>query len=385
MDDRHQDGRPDREETSLLGSLGGATATQITPGTELGPYKIEALLGAGGMGQVFRARDTRLGRIVAIKVLPHDKVADPERKRRFLQEARAASALNHPNIVTLYDIAADNGIDYLVMEYVEGKSLDKLIPSKGLPLTEALDYAAQIASALAAAHAAGIVHRDIKPGNAVVTSEGQVKVLDFGLAKLMERPAPGPDGETQTQGPGLTDAGTVVGTVAYMSPEQASARPLDHRTDIFSLGIVLYEMIAGKRPFRGASHVETMNAIVHDPPPALPGQPAELQEVFDKALAKEPKERYQHAGDFGLDLRRLKSGCESKSLPSMRAEPALHPGGTLDGWLPRRSLPWDRQPAGGRGIGANPARRRSPTSPSRRSPPTSDTMASRAFRRTAKP
>jgi len=314
-----------RDET-LLGSLGGAsTATQIRPGSELGPYKIEARLGAGGMGEVFRARDTRLGRLVAIKVLPHDRVADPERKRRFLQEARAASALNHPNIVTLHDIANHAGIDFLVMEYVEGKSLDKLIASKGLPLNEALDYAAQIASALAAAHAAGIVHRDIKPGNAVVTPEGQVKVLDFGLAKLMENAAPGPEDETQTQQSELTEAGTVLGTVAYMSPEQASARSLDHRTDIFSLGVVLYEMIAGKRPFRGASHVETMHAILHDPAPALAGQPSELQDVFDKALAKEPKERYQHAGDFALDLRRLKSGWESKSLPSMREAPIAVP------------------------------------------------------------
>src|ERR1041384_1656009 len=150
MGDQRQGGKPDRDEASLLGSLGGApTATQITPGAELGPYKIEALLGAGGMGQVFRARDTRLGRIVAIKVLPHDKVADPDRKRRFLQEARAGSALHHPHIVTLHDIAKPSRIDFLVMEYVEGKSLDKRIASKGLPLAEALDYAAQIASALA--------------------------------------------------------------------------------------------------------------------------------------------------------------------------------------------------------------------------------------------
>jgi serine/threonine protein kinase len=327
---------PDREDN--LDSLSvSPTGTMLAPGAQLGPYKIEAMLGAGGMGQVFCARDTRLGRIVAIKVLPHDKVADPERKRRFLQEARAVSALNHPNIVTLHDIASDNGIDYLVMEYVEGKSLDKLIPSKGLPLPEALDYAVQIASALAAAHAAGIVHRDIKPGNAVVTAEGQVKVLDFGLAKLMERPAPGPEGETQTQKSELTEAGTVMGTVAYMSPEQASARPLDHRTDIFSLGVVLYEMIAGKRPFRGATHVETMHAILHDPSPVLRGQPAELQEVFDKALAKEPKERYQHAGDFALDLRRLKSGWEAKTLPSMRGEPGAAPKRRV-GWAVAAAL-----------------------------------------------
>jgi serine/threonine protein kinase len=311
-----RDRNPD--EASLPGSLGGASAvTRITPGAELGPYKIEALLGAGGMGQVFRARDTRLGRTVAIKVLPHDKVADPERKRRFLQEARAASALNHPNIVTLHDIASASGVDFLVMEHVVGKSLDKLITSKGLPLPEALDYAAQIANALAAAHTAGVTHRDIKPANVIVTQESQVKILDFGLAKLTER-TPGPEGETLTAESALTEAGTVMGTVAYMSPEQASARPLDHRTDIFSLGIVLYEMIAGKRPFRGASHVETMHAIIHDPAPPLEGQPPELEDILAKALAKDPRDRYQHSGDFALDLRRFQRAAESKTLLSQR-------------------------------------------------------------------
>ena len=293
------------------------------------------------MGQVFRARDTRLGRIVAIKVLPHDRVTDPERKRRFLQEARAASALNHPNIVTLHDIASDNGIDYLVMEYVEGKSLDKKIPSKGLPLAEALDYAAQIASALAAAHAAGIVHRDIKPGNAVVTSEGQVKVLDFGLAKLMERPAPGPDGETQTQGSGPTEAGTVMGTVAYMSPEQASARPLDHRTDIFSLGVVLYEMIAGKRPFRGASHVETMHAILHDPAPALSGQPAGVTGGFRQGAGQGAQGALSARGRFRVGSAAPEERAGSRNrCPACVGTRLLRPRIVLPGRLPRRFLCW---------------------------------------------
>ena len=277
----------------------------------------------GGMGEVFRAHDTRLRRTVAIKVLQRDRVADPERKRRFLQEARAASALNHPNIVTLYDIASDSSLDYLVMEYVPGQSLDKRIAPKGLPLAEAIGYATQIAGALAAAHAAGITHRDIKPGNVIVTAESQMKVLDFGLAKLADRTPPGPEGETQTQQSSLTEAGSVVGTVAYMSPEQASARPLDHRTDIFSLGIVLYEMLAGQRPFRGKSPVETMHAIIHDPAPPLAEQPPELDEILAKALAKDPKDRYQHAGDLALDLRRFAQAWASKSLLSMRgAAPA---------------------------------------------------------------
>jgi len=283
------------------------------------------------MGEVYRATDTRLHRTVAIKVLPHDKVADPERKRRFLQEARAASALNHPNIITLYDIASDNGIDYLVMEYVPGKSLDQLITSKGLPLAEAIGYAAQIAGALAAAHAAGIVHRDIKPANVIVTQESQVKILDFGLAKLTER-APGPEGDTLTVESALTEAGTVMGTVAYMSPEQASARPTDHRTDIFSLGVVFYEAVAGQRPFRRKTQVETMSAIINDAAPPLVNQPPELQEIVDKALAKDPKDRYQHAGDFALDLRRFLRAWESKSLPSLRGAAVVAPKSRM-GWV----------------------------------------------------
>ena len=215
----------------------------------------------------------------------------------------ALSALNHPNIVTLHDIASDGDADYLVMEYVSGKSLEKLITPKGLPLSEAIGYAIQIAGALAAAHAAGIVHRDIKPANVIVTAESQIKVLDFGLAKLMEQ---GDDeGETLTQESALTEAGTVIGTVAYMSPEQAGARPLDHRTDIFSLGVVLYEMISGQKPFRGKSAVETMHAITNDPAPPFANHPPALKDILDKALAKDPKDRYYHAGDFSLDLRRF--------------------------------------------------------------------------------
>jgi serine/threonine protein kinase len=289
-------------------------------GDRLGPYEIVDAIGSGGMGEVFRATDTRLGRTVAIKVLPHDRVADPARKSRFLQEARAASALDHPNVVRLYDIANDSGTDFLVMEFVEGRSLDKLIARNGVPLREAVDYATQIAGALAAAHAAGIVHRDIKPANVMVTAGSLVKVLDFGLAKLVER-ASGPEDETLTQQSALTEAGTVVGTVEYMSPEQARARPLDQRTDIFSAGVILYEMVTGKRPFRGNSPVDTMLAVVHDSTPPLTGQPAELQEILDKALAKDPNERYQHAGDLAIDLRRFLKLWLAGALPSMRAVP----------------------------------------------------------------
>jgi Tol biopolymer transport system component/tRNA A-37 threonylcarbamoyl transferase component Bud32 len=275
------------------------------------------------MGEVYRATDTRLHRTIAIKILPSAKVADADRKERFLQEARAASALSHPNIVTLHDIANDSGIDYLVMEFVPGKSLDKLIGPKGLPLAEALGYAQQLAEALAAAHDAGIIHRDMKPANVMVTAGGQVKILDFGLAKLVERAA-GVNGQTQTEtlGATLTEAGTILGTVAYMSPEQARGTPLDSRSDIYSLGVVLYEMLSGVRPFRGKSTIETLHAIMTDPPPPI-AQPPELREIVDKALAKDVSDRYRHAGDLALDLRRFQKAWETKSLLSMRANPAV--------------------------------------------------------------
>ena len=289
----------------------------LSAGTVLGPYQIESALGAGGMGEVYRARDTRLNRTVAIKILPHDKFADPERQARFLREARVASALNHPRIVTLHDIIHDHGIDVLVMEYVPGKSLAELIPSKGVPLVDALNYAQQMADALAAAHAAGIVHRDIKPANVLVTPQGQVKVLDFGLAKLAEQVA-----ETRTQVAMLTEPGQVMGTVAYMSPEQAGGREVDYRTDIFSLGVVLYELVTGRRPFQGTSSVETMHAILHDAFSRIASVPPELDEILAKALAKEPKDRYQHAGDFELDLRRFQRAWHTKSLLSLRGATA---------------------------------------------------------------
>src|SRR6202521_4046945 len=272
----------------------------ILPGTRLGPYEILSAIGAGGMGEVFSATDTRLHRTVAIKILPHDKLADPERKRRFLQEARAASALNHPNIVTLYDIANDHGVDYLVMEYVPGKSLGKLITPPGLPLADALNYAQQIASALAAAHAAGIVHRDIKPANVVVTPEGQVKILDFGLAKL-EEPRVDAQSETRTMEPALTEAGVVMGTVAYMSPEQARAEEVDARTDLFSFGTVLYEMATGRRAFS--------KKLDWAMPPTDALQP-ELRHIVLKLLEADRELRYQTAADVTADLKRLQRTLE---------------------------------------------------------------------------
>ena len=208
-------------------------------GQTLGHYRIESKLGEGGMGVVYKARDTHLDRPVAIKVLPPERVADAERKRRFVQEAKSASALNHPSILHIYDIDAAEGVDFMAMEYVEGKTLDEVIARKGLKLNEALKYATQIADALAAAHAAGIIHRDVKPSNLMVSDKGVVKVLDFGLAKLSDPTEDEASATTQTIHP-RTEEGTVVGTVPYMSPEQAEGRKLDARSDIFSFGSVLY-------------------------------------------------------------------------------------------------------------------------------------------------
>jgi serine/threonine protein kinase len=208
---------------------------------------------------VYQARDTHLDRLVAIKVLPPERVADPERKARFVQEAKAASALNHPNIIHIYDIGADAGVDFMAMEYVAGKTLDQLIPRQGMRLNDALKMAVQIADALARAHAAGIIHRDLKPANVMVDEHGVVKVLDFGLAKLTETVAQASACETVTAGV-KTEEGTIVGTAAYMSPEQAEGKKLDARSDIFSFGAVLYEMVTGQRAFRGDSKMSTLAA-----------------------------------------------------------------------------------------------------------------------------
>ena len=238
----------------------------------LSHYRILEKLGAGGMGVVYKAQDTRLDRFAALKVLPAEKVSDPERLRRFVQEAKSASALNHPNIVTIYDIGEAGGEHFIAMEFVAGRTLGQLIGGKSLPLKDALDYAMQMADALGKAHAAGIVHRDLKPANVMVTDDGLVKILDFGLAKLVES-AEKSDGNVATmtaEGP-VTEAGRIMGTVAYMSPEQAEGKPLDARSDIFSFGTVLYEMLTGRNPFQAGTSASTMAAVITREP-TLPSE-----------------------------------------------------------------------------------------------------------------
>jgi Tol biopolymer transport system component len=286
-------------------------------GKTISHYRILEKLGSGGMGVVYKAEDTKLGRMVALKVLPPERVADPNRKRRFVQEARAASALNHPNIITIYDIDEAEGVHYIAMECVEGKTLDRLIARRGLRVNEALKYAVQMAAALAKAHSAGIVHRDLKPTNVMVTDDGLVKVLDFGLAKLTEV-APTGDAETVATLEPTTEEGTIVGTVGYMSPEQAEGKPVDARSDIFSFGSVLYEILTGQRAFQGETKASTIAAILREEPKPLSqiaeGLPREVERIVKRCLRKDPAHRFQHMDDLKVALEELKEESDSGEL-----------------------------------------------------------------------
>src|SRR5262245_32910065 len=290
-------------------------------GQTLGHYKILDRLGEGGMGVVYKAQDAHLDRFVAIKVLPAEKVTNPERKRRFVQEAKAASALNHPNIITIYDIASDNGCDFIAMEFVNGKTLEQWLGHKGLRLGETLKVAVQIADALAAAHTAGILHRDLKPGNVMVTDGGLVKVLDFGLAKLMDTSEGREENTTRTMAMDAapsTEEGAIVGTVAYMSPEQAEGKKLDGRSDIFSFGSVLYEMVTLRRAFHGETRMSTLSAILREEPKPVseagPAVPRELEKIISRCLKKDPARRFQHMGDLKVELEELKEDSDSGKL-----------------------------------------------------------------------
>jgi serine/threonine protein kinase len=277
----------------------------LSSGTRLGPYEVLAPLGAGGMGEVYRARDTRLEREVAIKVLPAELASDAERLKRFEKEARSASALNHPNIVTIYDIGSEGGTSYIAMERVEGATLREQIAGGALPIKKLLPTATQIAEGLAKAHEAGIVHRDLKPENVMVTKDGLVKILDFGLAKLTSTMSGSGEGSNLPTMTGTTP-GVVVGTVGYMSPEQASGETLDFRSDQFSFGSILYEMATGKRAFQKKTAIDTLGAILNDEPEPIaainPQTPLALRWIAERCLSKEPRQRYASTDDLARDL-----------------------------------------------------------------------------------
>jgi eukaryotic-like serine/threonine-protein kinase len=287
-------------------------------GRTLAHYRITNAIGAGGMGQVYRANDAKLGRDVALKVLPADMARDPERLARFQREARAVAALNHPHIVTIFSVEEAEGVHFLTMELVEGESLDRRIPPGGLAIEQILAVAAALADALCAAHEKGIVHRDLKPGNVMVSDEGRVKVLDFGLAKDVRAVNSTNATLTSVQ----TQVGVVMGTPAYMSPEQISGRALDHRTDIFSLGIMLHEMCTGRRPFEGQSSAELISAILRDDPPSAAAArsdlPSDLVRIIQRCLEKDPRDRVQTARDVSNEFR-----CMTRTPTHSAPTPAL--------------------------------------------------------------
>src|SRR5262245_619190 len=277
----------------------------LAAGTRLRPYEILSPLGAGGMGEVYRAKDPRLGREVAIKVLPASLSRDADRLRRFEQEARAAGALNHPNITAVYDVGTHDGSPYVVSELLEGETLRARMVGGALAPRRAVEYAIQIASGLASAHEKGIVHRDLKPENLFVTRDGRVKTLDFGLAKLL---AP-EEKRSETELPTATEPGVVLGTIGYMSPEQVRGQVADARSDIFSFGSILYEMLSGSRAFSGGSTADTMSAILLKEPPDLSvtneNVPPGLERIVRHCLEKNPEQRFHSAHDLAFDLQAL--------------------------------------------------------------------------------
>ncbi len=288
----------------------------VVVGKSLKHYRIEGTLGKGGMGVVYRALDTRLQRPVALKVLPEEFTADADRRRRFLQEARAAGAINHPAIAQIYDVDEADGVTFMAMELVEGRTLAELIAARELDALGAVEIALQVAQGLAKAHDAGIIHRDIKSENIMVTPDGHAKLLDFGLAKLLEPPS-----QTELQDPAEretvagTQAGVVLGTVSYMSPEQARGRPVDHRSDLFSLGIVIYHMAAGELPFSGSSPIDTLHAIAYEETRPVTqvraNLPPGLQRVISRCLRKRPEDRFQDARQLVEALETVRGEIES--------------------------------------------------------------------------
>src|SRR5580700_2462661 len=315
----------------------------LTSGTRLGPYEIVAPLGAGGMGEVYRARDTRLGRDVAIKVLPEALANDADRLRRFEQEARTIAALNHPNILGIHDIGAHDGAPFLVSEFLEGQTLREKLASGPLPVRRAIEYALGIAQGLAAAHEKGIVHRDLKPENVFITRDGRIKVLDFGLAKLV---SPEENHETTvTLSSPATLPGMVMGTVGYMSPEQVRGEPIDPRSDIFSFGAVLHEMLTGKRAFKRETSAETMTAVLREEPPELNETgwqgPLGLQRILARCLEKNVERRFQSASDLAFAIESLGGTSSTKSAAQPKIKRAWLPwAATALGVLALAAVVW---------------------------------------------
>jgi len=297
----------------------------LTAGQKIGPYEVVGQIGAGGMGEVYRARDARLGRDVAIKVLPSSLSSDPGRLQRFAQEARAAAALNHPNILAIYDIGEWQGAPYIVSELLAGETLRDRLKNGPIPARKTVDYALQVTRGLAAAHARGIIHRDLKPENIFLTEDERVKILDFGLAKLTQAEQ-GDSGSDAATAQIATDAGIVMGTAGYMSPEQVRGKVTDQRSDLFSFGSILYEMISGRRAFQGDSPADTMSAILKEEPPELAeaarNVAAALERIVRHCLEKNPAQRFQSASDIGFSLEALtdissasRSGAQAIAAP----------------------------------------------------------------------
>jgi serine/threonine protein kinase len=306
----------------------------LTTGSRLGSYQILGPLGAGGMGEVYRARDTRLGRDVAVKLLPAELASDPERLARLEREARTVASLNHPGIVTLHSIEDEGGIRFLTMELVEGQSLDRQLMPGGLPVARVLDVAIPLADALSAAHWKGIVHRDLKPANVMLTSDGRLKVLDFGLAKAgsldvkPHRAGTLDASQAETAAASLTSAGSVMGTAPYMAPEQIRGEAVDARTDLFALGIVLYELASGRRPFTGPTFADLASAILRDEPAPLSAVradvPREFERIVMRCLEKDPDDRFASAHDVLHDLRALRRALE-RGVPAAPDAPQVAP------------------------------------------------------------
>jgi hypothetical protein len=308
----------------------------LSPGARLGGYEVLSLIGAGGMGEVYRARDTRLNRDVALKILPPQTAGSPTAFARFERKAQAVAALSHPNILAVHDFGRTDEAAYVVFELLQGATLRERLAGGPLPVRKAIDYARQVADGLAAAHARGIAHRDIKPDNLFVTDDGRVKILDFGLAQTGSVAAEGAHTIALTQAP-ITDAGTVLGTVGYMAPEQVRGLGVDHRADLFALGCVLYEMCTGQRAFKGATPADTMTAVLSNDPPelSLSGQPTPpaLDRIVRRCLEKQPTERFQSARDLSFALEAL-SSLSGPAREGTTASAAVAAPGRARAWLP---------------------------------------------------